>query len=92
MNKKRLYSRKTGWAQWAKKGRKRSNKSVLRRLFFFELGYTRASMQDICMKSGLSKIGLYRRYEDITAFYGLLQLKKKQQNVSYLSTLRQYRF
>ena len=74
------------------KGEKTKQQIRAAALVFFELGYTRVSMQDICMKSGLSKSGLYRRYEDITAFYGLLQLKKKQQNVSYLSTLRQYRF
>ena len=41
---------------------------------FSELGYTRVSMQDICMKSGLSKGGLYRHYEDKSQlFMDLLQ-------------------
>lgn len=31
---------------------------------FAEFGYTRVTMQDICTKSGLSKGGLYRHYED----------------------------
>ncbi|GEM_PF-5746555 len=75
------------------KGEKTKQQIRAAALVFFELGYTRVSMQDICMKSGLSKSGLYRHYEDKSQpFMGLLQLKKKQQNVSYLSTLRQYRF
>lgn len=31
---------------------------------FAEYGYTKVTMQDICTKSGLSKGGLYRHYED----------------------------
>ena len=31
---------------------------------FAERGYTKVTMQDICTKSGLSKGGLYRHYED----------------------------
>lgn len=31
---------------------------------FAEHGYTKVSMQDICTKSGLSKGGLYRHYQD----------------------------
>ncbi len=60
-----------------------STKLHIRRVafeLFAEYGYTKVTMQDICTKSGLSKGGLYRHYEDKRQVFTdiLKELQKKE--------------
>lgn len=49
---------------------------------FAEYGYTKVTMQDICTKSGLSKGGLYRHYEDKRQVFAdiLKELQKEEED------------